>query len=167
MVRAYAAVGNLQGHHGRSLRRASLLSIRLFLAEECPSDRNDVCNAGMEPAARDDKKQSTNHLADRSPGAGKSTLARALEARFISVDVDVEVLDGEDIRKVLSSDLGFTKADRDAHVRRVGHVAQMLRQHRGHGHRRCNQPLPRHTRVDPARQSQLRGDLLPLPSGRR
>jgi adenylylsulfate kinase len=62
------------------------------------------------------------------PGAGKSTIARAVAA-LVSDEVDVEILDGDELRATLSSDLGFAPADRDTHVRRVGFVAELLARH--------------------------------------
>jgi adenylylsulfate kinase len=61
-------------------------------------------------------------------GAGKSTIARAV-ASFVSDVVDVEVLDGDELRATISSDLGFSPHDRDVHVRRVGFVAELLARH--------------------------------------
>jgi adenylylsulfate kinase len=61
-------------------------------------------------------------------GAGKSTVARAVES-FVYGKVDVEVLDGDELRATLSSDLGFSEHDRDVHVRRVGFVAELLARH--------------------------------------
>jgi len=60
------------------------------------------------------------------PGSGKSTLARALEARLNELGRNVEVLDGDEIRKSLSLGLGFSKQDRDTNIRRIGVVAGML-----------------------------------------
>jgi len=62
------------------------------------------------------------------PGSGKSTIARAIAA-LVAQDVDVEILDGDELRATLSSDLGFSAADRDTHVRRVGFVAELLARH--------------------------------------
>jgi adenylylsulfate kinase len=62
------------------------------------------------------------------PGAGKSTVARAV-AGLLSDAVDVEILDGDELRTSLSSDLGFSPADRDTHVRRVGFVSELLARH--------------------------------------
>jgi sulfate adenylyltransferase len=58
-------------------------------------------------------------------GSGKSTLARAVE-RELSAHHKVEVLDGDEVRKTLSKDLGFSKADRDTNVRRIGLLARLL-----------------------------------------
>ncbi len=62
------------------------------------------------------------------PGAGKSTLSRAVGAR-VAMHRAVEVLDGDDIRLHLSQGLGYTKADRDTNVRRIGFVARLLARH--------------------------------------
>lgn len=54
------------------------------------------------------------------PGAGKSTLARGVAARLREAGARVEVLDGDVVRESLSKGLGFSKADRDTNVRRIG-----------------------------------------------
>ena len=59
-------------------------------------------------------------------GAGKTTLAQAIEAELNSRDVTVEVLDGDDVRTNLSKDLGFSKEDRDTNIRRIGYVSRLL-----------------------------------------
>jgi len=56
------------------------------------------------------------------PGSGKTTLANALRAR-LQPDRRVEVLDGDELRRTISHDLGFSRADRDEHVRRVAALA--------------------------------------------
>jgi adenylylsulfate kinase len=61
-------------------------------------------------------------------GAGKSTLAHAVRA-CVSPARAVEILDGDEVRTHLSKGLGFTKDDRDTHVRRVGFVARLLAKH--------------------------------------
>jgi adenylyl-sulfate kinase len=61
-------------------------------------------------------------------GAGKSTLAQAVRARVTAMH-PVEILDGDDVRTHLSKGLGFSKEDRDTHVRRVGFVARLLARH--------------------------------------
>ncbi|TWH19367.1 adenylylsulfate kinase [Prauserella rugosa] len=65
-------------------------------------------------------------------GAGKSTVAGAV-ATLVSgdgADTEVEVLDGDEIRQTISSDLGFSRADRDKQGRRVGFIAELLSRHR-------------------------------------
>jgi adenylylsulfate kinase len=61
-------------------------------------------------------------------GGGKSTLASAIGARITSIR-PVEILDGDEVRAHLSKGLGFTKADRDINVRRIGFVARLLARH--------------------------------------
>jgi adenylylsulfate kinase len=63
------------------------------------------------------------------PGAGKSTIA-ATVASMLGDDVETEVLDGDELRTTISSDLGFSAEHRDIHGRRVGFVAEMLASHR-------------------------------------
>jgi sulfate adenylyltransferase len=58
-------------------------------------------------------------------GSGKSTLAEALRSRMSSRRA-VEILDGDEVRSYLSKDLGFSKADRDANIGRIGYVARVL-----------------------------------------
>ncbi len=60
------------------------------------------------------------------PGAGKSTLARRVAETLVGRGLRVELLDGDEFRASLSSDLGFSKEDRDINVRRIGFVARLL-----------------------------------------
>ena len=61
------------------------------------------------------------------PGSGKSTLADLLKARLeIDSGKLVEILDGDEIRKGLSRDLGLSKEHREEHARRVSFVAKIL-----------------------------------------
>ncbi len=59
-------------------------------------------------------------------GAGKTTLARLLEKELSEKGVQVEVLDGDEVRRHLSKDLGFSKIDRDTNIRRIGFVCRLL-----------------------------------------
>ena len=59
-------------------------------------------------------------------GAGKSTLAFALEAELFARGYQVYVLDGDNVRHGLNSDLGFTHRDRSENIRRVGEVAALF-----------------------------------------
>jgi adenylylsulfate kinase len=59
-------------------------------------------------------------------GAGKTTIARAVEQELKSRDRLVEVLDGDIIRAHLCQDLGFSRVDRDMNIRRIGFVANLL-----------------------------------------
>lgn len=59
-------------------------------------------------------------------GAGKTTIAVALEAELRERGVRVERLDGDTVRQGLTRDLGFSKADRDKNIERVSFVARLL-----------------------------------------
>ena len=59
-------------------------------------------------------------------GAGKTTLARQVEARFRATGLKVELLDGDVIRTNLSKGLGFSAEDRDTNIRRIGFVCDLL-----------------------------------------
>jgi adenylylsulfate kinase len=63
------------------------------------------------------------------PGAGKSTLARATASRLQGAGWDTEILDGEQVRRMFSPELGFSRSDREMHSRRVSYVAQLLARH--------------------------------------
>lgn len=59
-------------------------------------------------------------------GAGKTTLAQRLVSELCSRRIKVEVLDGDEVRTNLSAGLGFSKADRDRNIRRIGYVSRLL-----------------------------------------
>ncbi len=59
-------------------------------------------------------------------GSGKSTIATHICKTLTQANLKVEILDGDQIRTWLSPGLGFTKADRDLNVQRVGMVAHLL-----------------------------------------
>jgi adenylylsulfate kinase len=60
------------------------------------------------------------------PSAGKTTIARALEKRLLDEGRQVEILDGDVVRTYLTKDLGYSRADRDENIRRIGFVAHLL-----------------------------------------
>jgi len=59
-------------------------------------------------------------------GAGKTTIAVALEAVLRDIGARVERLDGDIVRESLTRDLGFSKEDRDKNLERVSFVAKLL-----------------------------------------
>ena len=59
-------------------------------------------------------------------GSGKSTVAGALEEALHELGVSTYLLDGDNVRHGLCSDLGFTDADRKENIRRVGEVAKLM-----------------------------------------
>lgn len=59
-------------------------------------------------------------------GSGKSTLAVALEARLFKKGFATKLLDGDNLRHGLSSNLGFSDADRAENIRRAAEVGKLL-----------------------------------------
>lgn len=65
-------------------------------------------------------------------GAGKSTIARVLYSKVLEIgDRPVTLLDGDIVRRNLSSELKFSKEHRDINVRRIGFVASEITKNRG------------------------------------
>jgi sulfate adenylyltransferase len=65
-------------------------------------------------------------------GAGKSTVAKILYSKFLEIgERPVTLLDGDIVRRNLSSNLSFSKEDRDTNVRRIGFVASEITKNRG------------------------------------
>lgn len=60
------------------------------------------------------------------PSSGKSTIACGVAARLRAGGRRVQVLDGDELRRDLTRDLGFSREDREENVRRIGFVAKML-----------------------------------------
>jgi adenylylsulfate kinase len=59
-------------------------------------------------------------------GSGKSTIANVLAETLRDRQLPVVVIDGDDMRAGLSRDLGFSRADRDLQVERVGWICELL-----------------------------------------
>jgi bifunctional enzyme CysN/CysC len=59
-------------------------------------------------------------------GAGKSTIANLVEKRLHGAGVHTTLLDGDNVRRGLNKDLGFTEVDRVENIRRVAEVAKMM-----------------------------------------
>ena len=65
-------------------------------------------------------------------GSGKSTIANALMTKLMEIgDRPVTLLDGDIVRKNLSSELGFSKEHRDLNIRRIGYVASEITKNGG------------------------------------
>ena len=59
-------------------------------------------------------------------GAGKSTLAGHMASELRRRGLNVEILDGDEVRTNLSKGLGFSKEDRDTNIKRIGYVCKLL-----------------------------------------
>ena len=60
------------------------------------------------------------------PGSGKTTIAKRLEPKIRAHGFPVEVLDGDEVRRWLSPEAGFSREDRERHLRRVAYVSHLL-----------------------------------------
>jgi adenylylsulfate kinase len=60
------------------------------------------------------------------PGAGKTTIATILEPQLKSMGARVQILDGDEIRGWLSPQEGYSREDRERHLKRVAHIAELL-----------------------------------------
>jgi adenylylsulfate kinase len=60
------------------------------------------------------------------PGSGKTTTAMVLENELRSRGLKVETLDGDEVRRNLSPELGFSRLDREVHAKRVSYVSSLL-----------------------------------------
>ena len=66
------------------------------------------------------------------PSAGKSTIANILQAKLMETDSrSVTILDGDLVRRMLSSELTFSKEHRDLNIRRIGYVANEITKNGG------------------------------------
>jgi adenylyl-sulfate kinase len=59
-------------------------------------------------------------------GAGKSTLSTRVAEELRRRGLNVEILDGDEVRTNLSKGLGFSKEDRDTNIKRIGYVCKLL-----------------------------------------
>ncbi len=60
------------------------------------------------------------------PGSGKTTIARGVVEFLRSKGLKVELLDGDEVRRWLSPEAGFTREDRERHLIRVAYVSKLL-----------------------------------------
>ncbi len=78
------------------------------------------------------KKQGFTLFLTGLSGAGKSTIAKILYSRFLEIgERPVSLLDGDIVRRNLSSELNFSKEHRDINVKRIGFVACEITKNRG------------------------------------
>ena len=92
-------------------------------------DENVVWHA--HPVTRDAREQQHGHRGvvlwfTGLSGSGKSTVAGAVEEALHRAGVSSYLLDGDNVRHGLCSDLGFSDADRKENIRRVGEMAKLM-----------------------------------------
>ncbi|MBP3140874.1 adenylyl-sulfate kinase [Aliivibrio fischeri] len=59
-------------------------------------------------------------------GAGKSTIAGALESKLVELGYHTYLLDGDNVRHGLCKDLGFSDHDRQENIRRIGELSKLM-----------------------------------------
>lgn len=94
-----------------------------------PKSRNIVWHSGT--VTRADREALAGHKGctiwmTGLSASGKSTLAVALEKALLDRGVRSFVLDGDNVRHGLNKDLGFSPADRNENIRRIGEVAKLF-----------------------------------------
>jgi adenylylsulfate kinase len=84
--------------------------------------------ASVDRAARADKRGHRSAILwfTGLSGSGKSTLANAVNATLFERGLATYVLDGDNVRHGLCKDLGFSDADREENIRRIGEVAKLF-----------------------------------------
>lgn len=96
---------------------------------ETPKATNIVWHPGN--VTREDRQRITGHKGctvwfTGLSGSGKSTIAVALEKALWDRGVRAYILDGDNVRHGLNSDLGFSPEDRTENIRRIGEVAKLF-----------------------------------------
>ncbi|MEZ6103287.1 MAG: sulfate adenylyltransferase subunit CysN [Pirellulaceae bacterium] len=90
-----------------------------------PKEASDIAVTTEQRHARFGQRPCTLLLTGL-PGAGKSTIAAALERRLFDTGRAVTVLDGQSLRQGISRDLGFSAQDRSENLRRGAEVARLM-----------------------------------------
>ena len=98
---------------------------------DIPSDHRDNLFWSEGKISRKDRERLNGHrgtcvFLTGLSGAGKSSIAVELESMLYARGVHAYVLDGDNIRHGLCSDLTFSADDRDEHIRRVGEVSKLF-----------------------------------------
>ncbi len=126
--------GKVSARDGRAASLASGGAQDVFqgLAEH-PADLPRSPNVGWQTSrmTRERRWESIGHVGATVwftglPGAGKSTIAGAVEERLLAAGRPAFLLDGDNLRHGLNGDLGFDEQARRENVRRTAHVARLF-----------------------------------------
>jgi bifunctional enzyme CysN/CysC len=115
--------------HGGHLVGGGIISGAVYTARKQIKSENIFWNesdiTAERRAARNGHRGAVVWLTGLS-GAGKSTIAQALEKELFQRSMQTYVLDGDNLRHGLNSNLGFAPEDRAENIRRVGEVAKLM-----------------------------------------
>jgi adenylyl-sulfate kinase len=128
------ANGNVPARDGEASSAASRSALEAFgRSSEHPADPPCSPNVGWQ-SSRMTREKRWNALGHTGatvwftglPGAGKSTIAGAVEEHLVALGQSAFVLDGDNLRHGLNGDLGFDQQGRSENVRRTAHVARLF-----------------------------------------
>jgi len=122
-------VRNGDAHHGSARRLKQALAVLAEDPGECPRSPNVGWQSSR--MSRERRWESLGNAGATVwftglPGAGKSTIAAAVEERLVASGRSAFVLDGDNLRHGLNGDLGFGEHERSENVRRTAHVARLF-----------------------------------------
>lgn len=80
---------------------------------------------------KEDRRKKNNHSSfilwfTGLSGSGKSTLSQHVQNKLFERGINTYVLDGDNVRHGLNKDLGFSQADREENIRRIGEVSKLF-----------------------------------------
>jgi len=99
------------------------------MSQAQPKSQNIVWHHGkLDPQVREEKLGQKGAVVwfTGLSASGKSTVAREVELALVENGVNAYVLDGDNIRHGLNSNLGFSPDDRKENIRRIGEVAKLF-----------------------------------------
>ncbi|MFN8076735.1 MAG: adenylyl-sulfate kinase [Kineosporiaceae bacterium] len=140
-AQAVAGAGNLVDPHAeprmideiaRSFGASAVLPIRVRPEKGLPGSLHSASVREIERTLPPPSRRGVTVFFTGLSGSGKSTVAKALAERLLDDGQrSVSMLDGDEVRRLLSSGLGFSRADRDLNIRRIGFVAAEVTRHGG------------------------------------
>ncbi len=112
-------------------RRFAMMVLPQRITRAMPTPTAPLPVSTPPAVTREDRERQNGHAAvvlwfTGLSGAGKTTLSRHVEQRLLELGVHTHSLDGDEVRRTLNRDLGFSPQDRRENVRRLGEVAKLM-----------------------------------------